>query len=87
MKRIGAYGGTFDPIHNAHLEIARSVTRGFSLDRLLLIPAYVPPHKAASRVSSAFHRFAMAVLATLDEPRISVSTIELEASTWTTMGS
>jgi nicotinate-nucleotide adenylyltransferase len=79
MKRIGAYGGTFDPIHNAHLEIARSVTREFNLDRLFLIPAYAPPHKEASSVSSAFHRFAMAVLATLDEPRISVSTIELEA--------
>jgi nicotinate-nucleotide adenylyltransferase len=79
MKRIGAYGGTFDPIHNAHLEIARLVTRGFNLDRMLLIPAYVPPHKQASSVSSAYHRFAMAVLATLDDPRISVSTIELEA--------
>ena len=79
MRRIGAYGGTFDPIHDAHLEIARSVRSAFNLDSMLLVPAFVPPHKDASRVTSAYHRFAMAVLATLDEPKISVSSLELDA--------
>lgn len=78
-RRIGAYGGTFDPIHNGHIEVARAVAAIFELDRLLLIPAHRPPHKNARSISDAYHRYAMAVLATLDEPRISVSTVELEA--------
>ncbi|MFY9611674.1 MAG: nicotinate-nucleotide adenylyltransferase [Blastocatellia bacterium] len=78
-QRIGAYGGTFDPVHNGHIEVARAVSREFELDRMLLIPAHRPPHKDARSISDAYHRYAMAVLATLDEPRMSVSTIELEA--------
>lgn len=78
-RRIGAYGGTFDPVHNGHIEVARAVAKIFELDWLLLIPAHRPPHKDARSISDAYHRYAMAVLATLDEPRISVSTIELEA--------
>ena len=79
MKRIGAYGGTFDPIHNGHLEIARLVRTWFELDRMLLIPAYVPPHKDAGSVTSAYHRYAMSVLATVEDDAITVSTIEVEA--------
>ncbi len=78
-RRIGAYGGTFDPVHNGHIEVARAVSRAFELDRMLLIPAHRPPHKDARLISDAYHRYAMAVLATLDEPHMSVSTIELEA--------
>jgi nicotinate-nucleotide adenylyltransferase len=66
-------------VHNGHIEVARAVFRKFDLDRMLLIPAHRPPHKDARSISDAYHRYAMAVLATLDEPRISVSTIELEA--------
>src|SRR5215216_1026405 len=76
--RIGAYGGTFDPIHNGHAEIACAGTRNFRLDRLLIIPAHRPPHKSRSAISDAYHRFTMSVLATLDEPRAIVSMIELE---------
>jgi nicotinate-nucleotide adenylyltransferase len=79
MKRIGVYGGTFDPIHNAHLKIARLVSDGFRLERMLLVPAHVPPHKEADSVTSAYHRFAMAALATIDEPALGVSTVEVEA--------
>lgn len=78
-QRIGAYGGTFDPLHNAHLEIARAVVENFALDQLLLIPAHVPPHKRPHSISDAYHRYAMAVLATLDEPRIKVSAMEIES--------
>lgn len=78
-RRIGAYGGTFDPVHNGHIEVARAVAQVFELSELLLIPAYRPPHKDPRSISDAYHRHAMAVIATLDEPRISVSTIELEA--------
>ena len=78
-RRIGAYGGTFDPIHTGHIEIARALAANFEMDRLLLIPAARPPHKHADSISDVYHRYAMAVLATIDDPRIMVSTIEMEA--------
>jgi nicotinate-nucleotide adenylyltransferase len=78
-RRIAAYGGTFDPIHNGHIEIARAVVRNFDVEQLLLIPAWRPPHKGSKAIAGAYHRFAMAALSTLDEPRVVVSTIELEA--------
>jgi nicotinate-nucleotide adenylyltransferase len=66
-------------MHNGHLEVIRAVTQRFSLDRLLLIPAHRPPHKQRNEISNSYHRYAMAVLATLDENRVRVSSIELEA--------
>lgn len=78
-RRIGAYGGTFDPVHNGHIEIARALVRKFDLDELLVIPAYCPPHKQADAVSDAYHRYAMAVMATEGESRIFVSTVELQS--------
>jgi nicotinate-nucleotide adenylyltransferase len=78
-RRIGVYGGTFDPIHNGHLEVARAVVRNFKFDELLIVPAHRPPHKNSRSISDAYHRYTMAVLATLDEARLKVSTIELEA--------
>ena len=77
-KRAAIYGGTFDPLHNGHLSVARQVQKLFGLDELFFVPACVPPHKRGAGISSAFHRFAMLALATqLDEPLL-VSTIELD---------
>jgi nicotinate-nucleotide adenylyltransferase len=77
-RRTGVYGGTFDPIHLGHMEIARAVVERFRLDELLLVPAFKPPHKQARAVSQPFHRFALSAIASMDDPRIRVSTIELE---------
>jgi len=77
--RIGVYGGTFDPIHNGHFRIAEALIGAFDLDRLLLVPAFVPPHKRGQAISSAYHRMAMLALASANAPRILVSTIELDA--------
>ena len=77
--RIGAYGGTFDPIHYGHIEIARLAVRRFGLDELLLIPAYRPPHKRLDAITGASHRYEMANLAVASEPRITVSRLELDA--------
>ena len=77
--RVAAFGGTFDPIHNGHLEVARAIVRNFALDQLLLVPAHKPPHKKACEISHAYHRYAMSALATIDEPRMLVSTVELDA--------
>ena len=77
--RLGALGGTFDPIHNGHIQVARSVARKFRLDRVLMIPAATPPHKNVQSIADAHHRHAMAVLGTVNEQSLFVSTVELEA--------
>ena len=78
-RRIAAFGGTFDPVHNGHVEIARAIVHNFGLDQLLIVPAHRPPHKDPQGIADAYHRYTMAALATLDEPRVIVSTIELES--------
>jgi nicotinate-nucleotide adenylyltransferase len=78
-RRIGVYGGTFDPIHCGHLEVGRGVVRQFALDELLIVPAHRPPHKTSRVIADAYHRYAMAAIATLDDERLKVSTVELEA--------
>src|SRR5687767_12107559 len=77
-KRIAIYGGTFDPVHLGHLQIARSVSQIFAIDQFLFVPARLAPHKADREVSSGFHRYAMLALATRNDPRLCVSTFELE---------
>ncbi len=77
-RRAAIYGGTFDPVHNGHVTVARSVSQLFALDRLIFVPAFVPPHKRGAGISPAFHRFAMLALATEDDAGFSVSTIELD---------
>jgi nicotinate-nucleotide adenylyltransferase len=78
IQRIGVYGGTFDPIHNGHVEVSRAVLENFDLDLLLVVPAACPPHKKKLSVSDSYHRYTMAVLATIDIDRVRVSTIEME---------
>lgn len=76
---VAFYGGTFDPVHNGHLGVARALRPLFRLDEVLFIPAHVAPHKRGRRVTPALHRFAMLALATREQPRELVSTIELDA--------
>ena len=78
-KRIALYGGTFDPVHSGHLEIARKVSELFEIEKVLFIPAQVAPHKVGRPVTPSVHRYAMLALATQDDPRLSISTFELEA--------
>ncbi len=78
-KRIAIYGGTFDPVHLGHIEVARKVSQLFEIDELLFVPAQVAPHKLTRAVTPAIHRYAMLVLATQEDPLIRVSTFELGA--------
>jgi nicotinate-nucleotide adenylyltransferase len=78
-KRIGLYGGTFDPVHSGHLEVARKVLELFEIDEILFIPAQLAPHKTGWPVTKAIHRYAMLALATADDPRLLISTFELDA--------
>lgn len=77
-SRIALYGGTFDPVHDGHLAVARELLKLFSLDEVLFIPAHVAPHKRNVPPVSPFHRHAMLALATQDEPRFRISTVELD---------
>ncbi|PYS23544.1 MAG: nicotinate (nicotinamide) nucleotide adenylyltransferase [Acidobacteria bacterium] len=79
MRRIAIYGGTFDPVHNGHVEVARQVRQLFELDEVIFVPACVPPHKRNANITSAFHRFAMLALATEVDQRLLASTAELDA--------
>jgi nicotinate-nucleotide adenylyltransferase len=77
-RRIGIIGGTFDPIHNAHLVIAQEAAWAQRLDSVIFIPAHQPPHKQREPVSAAEHRLTMTRLAVADNSRFTVSTIEME---------
>jgi nicotinate-nucleotide adenylyltransferase len=78
-KRIALYGGTFDPVHIGHLDIARRVSQVFEIEKVVFIPAQVAPHKVGRPVTEPIHRYAMLALATQDDPRLIVSTFELDA--------
>lgn len=77
-KRIALYGGTFDPVHDGHIAVARELSRLFALDEVLFIPAHIAPHKRERQVTPALQRYAMLALATQGEPRLSISAIELD---------
>jgi len=76
MKRIGIIGGTFDPIHLGHLAAAEAARRGFSLDRVIFVPAGNPPHKSGA-ISPATQRLEMVRTATADNPYFEVSDYEV----------
>ena len=78
-KRIALYGGTFDPVHIGHLEIARRVSEVFEIEKVVFIPAQMAPHKIGRPVTEPIHRYAMLALATQDDPRLLISTFELDA--------
>lgn len=77
-KRIALYGGTFDPVHLGHLEIARRVSELFEIEKVIFIPAQMAPHKIGRPVTPPIHRYAMLALATQDDPDLLVSTFELD---------
>ena len=78
-QRIALYGGTFDPVHLGHLEVARRVQELFEIKKVLFVPAQVAPHKVGKLVSAPLHRYAMLSLATQDDPNLAISTFELDS--------
>jgi len=74
---IGVLGGTFDPIHLGHLDAAEAARTALHLDEIRLLPLRDPPHRSASPMASAFHRFALVALAIADRPAYRVSDMEL----------
>ncbi len=76
MMRLGLFGGTFDPVHNGHLAVARAAVEAFELERLLLIPNRLPPHKQAQTRASFEHRLRMLEIACEGDKVLSVCDIE-----------
>jgi len=73
---IGVIGGTFDPIHIAHLIIAEAALEALSLRQVVFVPAARPPHKDVGRLTPIGHRLEMVRLAIAGNPRLAVSDIE-----------
>jgi nicotinate-nucleotide adenylyltransferase len=75
---IGIFGGTFDPIHNAHLAVAQEAAEAMGLETILFIPAGEPPHKPGREITPAEHRLAMVELAIAGNDRFGIDRLELE---------
>lgn len=78
VRRVGVFGGTFDPPHLGHLVIAAWARDALALDQVLFVPAGQPPHKRGRKLTPARHRLAMIRLATRGNPAFKVSTWELD---------
>ena len=76
-KRIGVFGGTFDPPHLGHLLLAETIREQFKLDEVLFVPCNEPPHKDRGDLTTATHRYAMVVAATLHNPSFTPSALEV----------
>lgn len=75
--RVGVFGGSFDPVHSAHVAMAEAAARKFQLARVIFVPARISPHKTESP-ADARHRVAMLALALEGRPDWSISFLELD---------
>lgn len=77
-KQVGILGGNFNPVHNAHLVVADQVRQQLGLDKVLLMPEYLPPHVDAKGTIAEHHRLKMLELAIEGIEGLEIETIELE---------
>ena len=78
MYKIGIMGGTFNPIHNGHLMIARKALLEYKLDKIIFLPNGTPPHKSSHQMASGEHRLAMVQSAIKNEPDFVCSDYEIK---------
>ena len=78
-KRIGIFGGTFNPVHNGHLHAARQALKKLRLSKIIFIPTYISPHKKISGGATVGDRLRMLRLATGENSRFSISLYEIKA--------
>lgn len=76
-RRVGLYGGTFDPVHCGHLIAATEVIDRLRLDKVIFLPAGEPPHKRNRSIAAPHHRVTMLELATASRERLAVSSFDL----------
>jgi len=75
--RIALFGGSFNPVHTGHLVMAQDAARAFSLDRVVFVPAFLPPHKLTQTMVTADQRLDMVRLALPQQPGWEVSDVEI----------
>ncbi len=76
--KIGILGGTFNPVHLGHIALAKEVKDKLGLDRVIFVPAYIPPHKLDDKdIISSQDRYRMVELAIKDNPDFELSDIEI----------
>lgn len=78
MKKIGIFGGTFNPVHNCHVEMSKAFKTELQLDKLFIIPTFISPHKIGKKVSSGEDRLNMLKLAFSGEEDIEPCDYELK---------
>lgn len=77
MKRIGILGGTFNPIHIGHLVMAQTALDKMKLEKVIFVPAFLPPHKSSQGVIKPKHRFEMVRLSIKGNPYFEISDYEI----------
>lgn len=77
-KKIGILGGTFNPVHNGHLAIAKAAKKLFKLDKIVFVPSGLPPHKSSEGLLDKDERYKMVLIAIKNFPTFSASRIELD---------
>jgi nicotinate-nucleotide adenylyltransferase len=77
ILRLGLLGGSFNPVHNGHLAIARQTREALGLDRVLFIPTSLPPHKPSGSLAPAPDRYEMVRLAIASDPTLAISDVEI----------
>ncbi|MBI5573156.1 MAG: nicotinate (nicotinamide) nucleotide adenylyltransferase [Elusimicrobia bacterium] len=75
--KIGIFGGSFDPVHNGHIEIAKKALRQLKLDFLYFVPAFLPPHKTR-KLTNAVYRKRMLQLAIKNFSKFKISDFEIK---------
>lgn len=78
IRKLGMLGGTFNPIHLGHIGLAQAFISYLQLDRILLMPAFVPPHKECLQLAPAQHRYNMCQIALQGHDKIEVSSLEIQ---------
>lgn len=81
--KIGIMGGTFNPIHNGHMEMAEIAADVFDLDDVMLIPTGIPPHKTEENVISKYERYELCLLSAASYDNIFVSSVEIDRKGFT----
>jgi nicotinate-nucleotide adenylyltransferase len=76
--KFGILGGSFDPIHNAHLQMAKTALKEFSLDKIIFVPAYIPPHKS-KLIASEKDRYNMLSDAIKGNKQYEIDTYEIDS--------
>ncbi|MFC1560255.1 nicotinate-nucleotide adenylyltransferase [Candidatus Margulisiibacteriota bacterium] len=77
MKKIGVMGGTFNPIHNGHIKLAKAAKRIFKLSKVIFVPTGIPPHKDTTYLAGKEQRFKMVKMAIKGIKNIEISRIEM----------